>query len=400
MSNSVEIDLGSAEFKTNARKHLAEWAVRPPFYVLSNGPPQVIVGRYADVHEVFSDATRFSSEVPRGRGYEQFDKFMGGQFMTQMDGERHSRIRRLIMPAFSAKRLAQLDVRVGEIIESMLDEIESRGREFDGMQDYAARLVVGVLLTAMLNLDEEQKQTLLAYQAVQPLQTSVRPGEAFPPECVHAYERSAGLVRHIIADRRSKPRSDFLTDLVLAHDHGDTLSEQELFDTIFGMFAALATTPRSGGGALYTLYSHPDQVAQLVSDPTIIPHEVEECFRIAGNGYFTFARVATCDTEVGGTPIRKGMIVRPSPQAANYDPLVFPDPLKFDILRKPKRIMTFGTGPHHCVGNVLGRMTIVQAVRRLLARFPKARLADPDFQPVYAGAMGELRIERLPMLTH
>ena len=77
-SNVVDVDLGSFEFKQNARASLAEWAKRPPFYVLSNGPPQVVCGRYSDVHEVFSDPARFSSEVPRTRrGYEQFDKFMG-----------------------------------------------------------------------------------------------------------------------------------------------------------------------------------------------------------------------------------------------------------------------------------------------------------------------------------
>src|SRR5262249_19529651 len=70
-SKVVDVDLGSPQFKQNARVSLAEWAKRPPFYVLSNGPPQVICGRYADVHEVFSDPVRFSSEVPRTRhGYE------------------------------------------------------------------------------------------------------------------------------------------------------------------------------------------------------------------------------------------------------------------------------------------------------------------------------------------
>src|SRR5262249_1634616 len=207
----------------------------------------------------------------------------GGQFMTQMDGERHSRLRRLVMPAFAPKRLAEIDSRVGEIIEGLLDDIERGGRAFDGMQQYAARLVVGALLTAMLNLADAQKRTLLAYQEIQPQLTTVRPGQEFPPECLHAYQRSAHLVRHIIVDRRDNPRSDFSTELMLAHDQGDKLSEGELFDMIFGMFAALATTPRSGD----TLYSHPDQLAQLVHDPTLIPEAVEECLRIASNGYFT-----------------------------------------------------------------------------------------------------------------
>ena len=76
----------------------------------------------------------------------------------------------------------------------------------------------------------------------------------------------------------------------------------------------------------------------------------------------------------------------------------FPDPLRFDIHRHPKRILAFGAGPHHCIGNILGRTAITIAIRRLLARFPHAKLADPDFTPVYGGAVGELRLQHLPMV--
>lgn len=399
-SNSVDIDLGSAEFKANARKHLAEWAKKPPFYVLNNGPPQVIVGRHADALEVFTDAARFSSEVPRGPGYEQFDRFMGGKGITQMDGEQHARLRRLILPAFSSRRIAQIESKIREIITEMLDDIERNGPEFDAMRQYAANLVVGALLTAMLNLNAAQKRTLLDFQEVQPQLTSVRPGQPWPRECLEAYERYSAVVREIIANRRAKPRSDFVSDLVLAHDDADKLDDRELFDLIFAMCAALATTPRSASGALYMLYSHRDQLQQLLSDPSLIPDAIDECLRIAGNGYFTFPRVATIDTNVGGTPIKKGMIVRPSPQAANYDPDVFADPLRFDIHRKPKMIMIFGAGPHRCIGSHLAHTTLSLAVRMLMTRFPNARLADPDFQPVYGGSVGELRMKSLPMVTN
>ena len=98
----------ASAFKARAREHLADWARRPPFYVFNNGPTQVIVGRYADVQEVFTDPARFSSEVPRAPGYEQHDKMLGRQFLTQMDGEKHARMRRLIMFGFTPKRLALL----------------------------------------------------------------------------------------------------------------------------------------------------------------------------------------------------------------------------------------------------------------------------------------------------
>lgn len=398
-TNAEEIDVGGVEFKANARAHLAQWARRPPFYIFNNGPPQVIVGRYADTQEVFGDPERFSSVIPKGPGYEQYDKFMGGRFITQMDGEQHARMRRLLIPAFSARRMAQLETRITEIVDSMLDDIEHGGREFDGMTQYAARLVVGVLLTAMLNLDEAQQQVLLDFQDVMPLTTSTKPGQPYPPECWTAYNRTTAVVSSVIADRRANPRSDFLGDLVAARDQGDRLSDEELFDQIFGIFGALATTPRSTSGAMHMLYTHPEQTQQLIANPSLIPEAIEECLRIAGNGYFTFPRLATRDTEVGGTVILKGMVVRPSPQAANYDPDVFPDPMRFDIHRHPKRIMTFGAGPHHCIGNLLGRMAIQVAIRRLLARFPNARLADPGFTPVYGGAVGELRMKSMPMLT-
>src|ERR1700716_3737653 len=256
----VDVDLGSSEFKQNARNILAEWARRPPFYVFSSGPPQVVCGRYADVQDVFSDTERFSSELPRGRGFEQYDKFMGVQFVTQMDGERHARIRRLLMPAFSSRSLSRLEARITEIIEGMLDKIERGGNDFDGMQDYGAQLVVGALLTAMANLDERQKEIFLAFHEVLPLTTYTKRGEPFAPECVRAFERAAELVDQIIAERRARPRADFINDLVTARDQGDKLTDRELFDQIFTICgAALSATSRAAGGALFTLYSHPDQ---------------------------------------------------------------------------------------------------------------------------------------------
>jgi cytochrome P450 len=398
-SKIVDIDLGDGAFKQNARQILAGWARRPPFYVLCYGPPQVICGRYADNHELFSDPKRFSSEVPRRHGFEQFDKFMGVQFVTQMDGERHARIRRLIMPAFSPKSLARIEGRLTGIIDGMLDKIEAGGNEFDGMVDYGAQLVVGAVLMAMVDLKERQKQSFLAFHEVLPLTTYTRPGEPFPPECQRAFAQAADTVNEIIDERRKNPRPDFITDLIQARDAGDKLTDRELFDQIFTICgAALSATSRAAGGALLTLYSHPAQLQELTSRPELIPSAVEECLRIASNGYFTFARIATRDTEIGGTKIVKGMVVRPSPQAANYDPEVFPDPLRFDIHRNPRRILAFGAGPHHCIGNVLGRMALTIAIRRLLARFPRARLADPDFIPIYGGAVGELRLQSLPML--
>src|SRR5437868_9163111 len=148
--NVVDVDLGSDTFKANAHRHMAEWARRPPFYVLGSGPAQVVVGRYADVHRVFSDTETFASEMPRGPGWEQFNKIMDAQFVTQMDGAQHARVRRLLMPAFSSRRIEQLKASIGTVVDAMLDRIEANGPEFDLMGDYGAHLVVDALLTGMV----------------------------------------------------------------------------------------------------------------------------------------------------------------------------------------------------------------------------------------------------------
>ncbi len=132
-------------------------------------------------------------------------------------------------------------------------------------------------------------------------------------------------IRVLIEERRVSPRDDFISNLVNARDQGDKLSDRELFDQIFGICgASLSATSRAAGGALYLLYTHDDQRHELIENPDLIEDALEECLRLGSNGYFTFPRIATKDTEVGGTRIPKGTVVRPSPLSPNYDPEAFP----------------------------------------------------------------------------
>src|SRR5580698_9508753 len=217
-SNVVDVDLGGAEFKASAHRHMAEWARRPPFYVLGKGPPQVVVGRYADVHRVFSDTGTFRSEMPRGPGWEQFNKVMEAQFVTQMDGEQHARVRRLLMPAFSSRRIDQVQDSITLIIDGMLDRIEANGPAFDAMADYGAHLVVDALLDAMVSMDQRRKEIFVAFHDLIPGTTYVKPGEPWPPQLRRAFDRAMDEVTAIIEERRASPRSDFISDLVHARD--------------------------------------------------------------------------------------------------------------------------------------------------------------------------------------
>ncbi|MGZ5900321.1 MAG: cytochrome P450, partial [Reyranella sp.] len=229
-TNVVDVDLGSAEFKANAHRLMAEWATRRPFYVLGKGPVQgpvqVVVGRYADVHKVFSDTETFRSEMPRGPGWEQYNKIMDAQFVTQMDGEQHARVRRLLMPAFSSRRIEQLQASITGIVDGMLDEIEKNGSEFDAMKDLGAHLVVDALLTAMVSMDERRKAIFVAFHDLIPGTTYVKPGEPWSRELRNAFDRTMEEIKVIIDERRVSPRPDFISDLVNARDAGDKLSDR------------------------------------------------------------------------------------------------------------------------------------------------------------------------------
>src|SRR6202453_3560499 len=242
--------------------------------------------------------------MPRGPGWEQFNKIMFAQFVTQMDGDQHARVRRLLIPAFSSRRIEQLQDSITGLVDGMLDRIEANGPKFDGMQDFGAHLVVDALLDAMVNLDRRRKAVFVAFHDLIPGTTYVKPGESWAPELRQAFDRAMDEIRVIIEERRVSPRSDFISDLVNARDQGDKLSDRELFDQIFGICgASLSATSRAAGGALYLLYTHADQRRELIANPDLVPSALEECLRLGSNGYFTFPRITTKDTEVGGTPI-------------------------------------------------------------------------------------------------
>src|SRR5262249_25025874 len=135
-----------------------------------------------------SETETFKSEMPRGPGWEQFNKVMFAQFVTQMDGEQHARVRRLLLPALSSRRIEQLEESITGIIDGMLDRIEANGPDFDGMQDYGAHLVVDALLDAMVNMDQRRKAIFVAFHNVIPGTTYVMPGESWSPELWPAHE--------------------------------------------------------------------------------------------------------------------------------------------------------------------------------------------------------------------
>jgi cytochrome P450 len=152
---------------------------------------------------------------------------------------------------------------------------------------------------------------------------------------------------------------------------------------------------------ILTLMRHPEQREALNANLDSVSDAMDECLRFHTHRYLGgFPRFAIEDTVVGGTFIPKNTPIHVSLQSGHYDPERYPDPLTFDIGRRPRGLLAFGVGIHNCMGAHLARMVMRVALRRFLERFPDAHLADQDFVPVYSGGAGARRINHLPMRTN
>lgn len=398
----VEIDLQTDIVRQRFPGILADWATRPPFYVLQNGSPQAIVARHADMKEVLNSRDRFASVAPASANPE-LRKFVPNKFMrvtppTQMEGPPHARIRRLINPAFSESAIRRFEPVIEARIKQMVDRIEANGPEFEAMSDFCARLMPEVMLEGMFGFSPQERAIFVAMNHCLRLTKRLKPNEAYPAEYVEAFDLAETTINAIIADRRTSPRDDLVSELIGISDEGDMLTDVELFELIFVFGAgAIESTASSFAAALMMLGRHPDQFDEVKADMALIPAALEECMRIHGPGFLLFTRYALVDTQIGGTFMPAGIPVYVSHQAAALDPVQFPDPLRFDIHRNPSNVTVFGGGVHFCVGNRLAKAVMRIALTELVTRFPRLRLADPDFLPNYVGSLSETQIERLPM---
>jgi cytochrome P450 len=386
-----EIDVNSDAVKQHWVDHVTEWSTRPPFYAVWNDTVMVMVGRHADAVEVFSDRERFSVELPGGPGLERFDKFYGVEVLTQKDGANHDRLRRLATPAYGPAAMRRFDQQMTQIIDAMLDALPTDGSDFDIVDLFSDHLMVRIMLDGMFGINERQRAVFNQMRAVIPLATTLPPGAEFPQVYVEAFAATKATIHELIAERRASPGDDIISRLVHAREADDQFTDKELHDQIFTLCAtALQSTASAMGGQLIALWKHPDQLAEVRADRSLIPSAVEEGLRLHGPALFTFPRFALEDTSVGGTPIHKGMIVRVAPAAANLDPTVYPDPLTFDVRRNPQKTLSFGWGSHICIAQRLARMILNRSLERILNRFPTLELTDIEFVPTYRGQAGEL----------
>ncbi len=274
--------------------------------------------------------------------------------LLAMDPPRHTAYRRPIAPEFKARVIGEMEDRIRTITREILDRAEAIGSELEFVHDVCAHLpsqVVGELMG--LPRDD--------WPAIHAMAERNSGGQ--DPDIAEAADRGDSSVDmamygiRFAAKRREMPEQGDLTDLLL----GGEFDGKQMSDIDFGRFfvqlvtAGNDTTRTMLSSGLLALLQHPDQLAMLRADPSLIPSAVEEILRWA-NPLHYFRRTAVADTELGGKAIAAGDKVAMIYTSANRDEAVFDDPQAFDITRSPNHHLSFGIATHFCLGVHLARL--------------------------------------------
>ena len=308
-------------------------------------------------------------------------------WMLQQDPPDHTRLRGLVVKAFTARRVEDMRPRIQHIVDETLDAVAARGH-MDLIEDYAFRLPVTIICD-MLGIPEDHREVF--YRSSRNGGRLLDPVPLSPAEIAEANAGNAMATMYfqqLFELRRRNPGDDLTTQLVQAEEDGSKLSNEELTANIILLFGAgHETTVNLIGNGLLALYRNPDQLALLKANPALIGNAIEEFLRYDSSVQMT-GRVALEDIDdLGGKRVPKGESVLCLLGSANRDPAVYPDrPERLDIARPNVRPLSFGGGIHFCLGAQLARIEAEIAISTLLRRLPNLRLddaEDPEWRPTF-----------------
>jgi cytochrome P450 len=381
----------SPEFIRNPYPHYERLRTTDPMHVTPLGA--FVASRHAEVSLVLRDK-RFGKEhvlrTIRRYGPNCMDepafRSMSHMMLVQ-DPPDHTRLRGLVVKAFTARRVEDMRPRIQQIVDETLDRIIPDGK-MDLIEDFAFRLPVTVICD-MLGIPEDHREAFYTRARV-----GGRILDPVPMSAEEIQQANAGSMmsemyfQQLFELRRKTPGDDLTTQLVQAEEEGSKLSNEELTANIILLFGAgHETTVNLIGNGLLALHRNPDQLALLKANPELITNAVEEFLRYDSSVQLT-GRVALEDVDdVGDKRIPKGENVLCLLGSANHDPAVYPDhPERLDITRPNVRPLSFGGGIHFCLGAQLARIEAEIAITTLLRRLPDLRLDDavnPEWRPTF-----------------
>lgn len=363
---------------------------------LPSGGTALMVTGYDEVEAAMSDR-RLSRAALREPGAVRTvagEDFSDNPYnLLNMEGPDHSRLRRLISPAFTPRKAERWRARIEEIAHELIDRLEAGPRPADLHHDFAAVLPVWVICE-MVGAPVEDRAKLQEWT-----DRLVSITAHTPEERLAAREESAAYVAGLIARHRENPGNDLLSTLISARDDADRLNEREMvWLGINLLVAGHDTTVSAISRSLFQLLRHPDQWRLLAEKPDLVNSATEELLRYAPPSEIGFMRIATEDVELAGTHIAKGEGVIPVMHAAGRDVRHVADPETLDLTRTDAVHLAFGHGHHYCPGAGVARVELQTAFGVLAQRLPSLRLAVPPEEVEWLGGLLTLRPRAMPVV--
>ncbi|MCX5446061.1 cytochrome P450 [Streptomyces sp. SID8375] len=326
---------------------------------------------------------------------EHFRPYLLGSILNN-DAPDHTRLRRLVSRAFTARKITDLRPRVEQIADELLTRLPEYAE--DGVVDLIKHFAYPLPITVICDLvgiaEEDRPQWRKWGADLVSLQPD-RLSTSFPAMIEHIHE--------LIRERRGALTDDLLSELIRAHDDdGGRLSDVEMVTMILTVvLAGHETTAHLIGNGTAALLTHPDQLRLLRDDPALFPRAVHELLRWCGPVHMTQMRFASEDVDIAGTKIRKGDAVQLILVSANFDPRHYTDPERLDLTRHPaghaENHVGFGHGMHYCLGATLAKQEGEVAFEKLFAHYPEVSLGVAPEQLERTPLPGSWRLDSLPL---
>ncbi|MFI1929155.1 cytochrome P450 [Streptomyces sp. NPDC020330] len=288
------------------------------------------------------------------------------------DGDEHTRTRRKAALTFTHRQVQRLRPRIEEIVDDYLDRMLAMGPPVD-MHRVFSLAVPMTVICELLGIPQDQHDFFIRHG------TALLGGHSSPEERQAAIVEVNAYVSELIQRKKKEPGDDLLSRAMADYEaSGEEYTDRDLFNMVrLLMNGGHETTASQISLGTACLLENPDQLAQLLADPSLIRPAVEELVRIATIGDTAVPRVALEDIEIGGRTIRAGDGILCLGLAGNRDPEVFPEPEKLIISRGSRKHLGFGHGVHHCIGADLARLELEIVWSKLFQRVPGLRLARP-----------------------
>ncbi|MGW7368993.1 cytochrome P450 [Streptomyces sp. NPDC054841] len=332
-----------------------------------------LVTRYEDVRLASSDP-RLSRKALAGRSVTSGSPHAIAAkhaALNYADPPHLNTMRRVVARAFTGASMQRLRPMAQRTADALLDTMERQGSPADLMQHLHGPFPLSVVCD-LLGVPQDERSDMTSWANV-----IMTPAPA-PSRSEAAKNTVRDVVVGLLGRRRAEPRDDLAGVLVAAVEAGEINDDEAVSLATAILVSGAHAVRNNSANMVYALLTHPEHMTRLRTERGLLPQAVDELLRyIPHRNGVGLPRIATEDLEIGGVRISAGEAVYFSYLAANRDPAVFRDPHTLDFDREPVAHLSFGFGPHHCVGSMLARMESEVMLATLLDRYPRLELAVP-----------------------